>query len=321
MYRSGGPKGQYHDERFTKRETTASPSEPISRHGPRPMLGCRTVAPVMQLYLDDSGTRHPDHKGSIAAHGRDWFGIGGVMVKESEEQCVRERHENLCRKWHISVPLHSAEIRARSKGFHWLAALAEERRAEFLRDVEVVATSGELTAVACVIDRPGYDRRYRPLYGRDRWDLCKTAFNIVVERAAKYARSVACRLRVHVEASDKKTDRALKSYYDSLRSDGLPFDPLSSQRYAPLAAQDFREILYEFRTKNKSSPLMQIADLCLWPMCIGGYDPENRAFVAMREKSILIDCKVPQGEQGSRGIKYSCWEQVVPKKNNAQSFD
>lgn len=36
---------------------------------------------VSTLYLDESGSRHPDvvlH--SLPEHGRDWFGMGGVLI-------------------------------------------------------------------------------------------------------------------------------------------------------------------------------------------------------------------------------------------------
>jgi hypothetical protein len=47
---------------------------------------------------------------------------------------------------------------------------------------------------ACVIDRPGYNARYREKYGREQWSLCKTAFSELVERAAKYAQGAGYRL-------------------------------------------------------------------------------------------------------------------------------
>ena len=56
----------------------------------------------------------------------------------------------------------------------------------------------DLVGLACVVDRPGYDARYREKYGRRQWHLCQTAFSIVVERAAKYARDSGRKLRVNV---------------------------------------------------------------------------------------------------------------------------
>jgi hypothetical protein len=41
---------------------------------------------ILNFYLDDSGTRHPDHKqGKRAAHGYEWFALGGILVKEEDE--------------------------------------------------------------------------------------------------------------------------------------------------------------------------------------------------------------------------------------------
>jgi hypothetical protein len=273
-----------------------------------------TAPRVMRLYLDDSGTRHPDHDpGRKPAHEHDWFGLGGVIVRETEELSLRARHAALCSKWNISYPLHSAEIRACSQHFTWLGTIASGKKAEFMADLGELATSGEITAIACVIDRPGYNHRYREKHQRGRWLLCKTAFTIVVERAAKFAREHGCRLRVYVEQSDKETDKRLRGYFDEMRTVGHPFDQTNASKYAPLTAEQLGETLFEFRPKNKSSPVMQVADLCLWPMCIGGYDPKNRAYVALKTAGTLIDCKLPDGDVGARGIKYSCWDLIVPR--------
>jgi hypothetical protein len=45
--------------------------------------------PILNLYLDDSGTRHPSKKpGKKAAHGFDWFALGGVLVRNQPAACM-----------------------------------------------------------------------------------------------------------------------------------------------------------------------------------------------------------------------------------------
>lgn len=269
------------------------------------------VVDAMCLYVDDSGTRNPDYSGTLPSHGHDWFGMGGILVRQADENAIRAKHETLCEKWNITYPLHSAEIRSRSKNFKWLGTLASDRFSEFMSDITDLATSCELTAVACVIDRPGYNARYRDKYGRQRWSLCKTAFHIVVERAAKFARERGHPLRVFVEKSDKDTDTRLRRYYDDMRAIGHPFESENASGYTPLSAAEFSATLYEFKTKDKKSPPIQLADICLWPMCIGGYDPMNAPYVALKKSGTLIDCKVAPEDLPIRGIKYSCWELQV----------
>jgi len=271
------------------------------------------VADVLNLYLDDSGTRNPDRHPSeqLPEHGHDWFGLGGILIREADEDKLRAAHEALYAKWTSSgleKPLHSAEIRAQHKGFRWMRSCTKEQRAEFYDDIGKLVTRPELTSIACVIDRPGYNKRYLAKYGTDRWLLCKTAFSIVVERSVKYARKLGCKLRVNVERGDKTVDALLLGYYNELRGIGQPFDADTSAKYSPLAAQGFTETLHEFQTKNKSSPPMQIADICLWPMCLGGYKPDNMSYVALRNAGVLIDCKLPPEEIETGGIKYSCWD-------------
>ena len=227
---------------------TARSTPVLSRYS----LIASILVAVMNLYLDDSGTRNPDRSpGQVPGHGYDWFGIGGIMLRDEDEDVFRAAHAALRTKWKITGPLHSSEIRSKTDGFRWLRGLPPETQTEFIADITALATRPELTVIACVIDRPGYNHRYLLKYGRDRRDLCKTAFSIVVERSAKYARDLGCRLRVNIERSDKKTDRLIHGYYDELRGKGHPFDARSAAKYGPYVATDFAETLYEFRTKDK----------------------------------------------------------------------
>ena len=121
---------------------------------------------VMRLYLDDSGTRHPDRdRGQRSVHGYDWFGLGGVLIHDRDVDALTSRYRSFCAKWNITYPLHSAEIRSRVDSFRWLRKRSDSERAEFFADVGTLVTSSELTATACVIDRPGYNHRYRERYG------------------------------------------------------------------------------------------------------------------------------------------------------------
>lgn len=265
---------------------------------------------LMALYVDDSGARNPDRnpKDCLPAHGHDWFGFGGVIVRDEDREQVVGAHRGLCEKWSITSPLHSSEIQAKTDSFRWLAKLKRKKLEAFWADVGTLVTMEPLTAIACVVDRPGYNARYLDEYGRKRWTLCKTAFNVVVERAAKWARRHGCRLRVCVERADRATDARMKGYYNALRDTGQPFDKGRSDKYSPLSPPDFAETLYEFRTKDKSSPLMQLADVALWPICIGGYDEANKAFRAMLDAGTLIDGRLPTEAVPAEGIKYSCWD-------------
>jgi hypothetical protein len=276
---------------------------------------------VITLYLDDSGTRYPDHKpGRTAAHGRDWFALGGILIRECDEIRVRDAHTRFCASWNFSAPLHSQEIRGRTENFTWLAALSGPELGRFMRELGALVTLPELTAIACVIDRPGYNDRYAQQYAGQRWLLCKTAFSVVVERAAKFALGQSCRLRVFVEESDKKTDRVVRGYYDEMRKIGLPFDPRTSAKYAPLPQSQLHETLYDFKTKRKTSPMIQLADVALWPMCIGGYDANNRAYRAMVDAGTLIDSRLAADLVSTDGIKYSCMPPPPDSRNTkAQS--
>lgn len=266
---------------------------------------------IIHLYIDDSGTRHPDHRqGRIAGHGHDYFALGGILIKESDEPAARKLHSNFCGKWEIKHPLHSVEIRGKNKNFAWIGKLSETEQENFYEDLYQVLAQAPVLGIACVIDRPGYNHRYQAKYDNDRWSLCKTTFAILVERAAKYADKQGCKLRVFPEKCSKKEDRILKGYFNHLKTNGMPFNSKNSSTYAPLNADDFRRLLYDFKVKEKTSPMVQLADLYLWPMAMGGYKRENIPYQKLLKDKKLIDCLYDAAEVPHLGIKYSCFDLV-----------
>jgi hypothetical protein len=150
---------------------------------------------VINFYLDDSGTRHPDHDpGKRAAHGYDWFALGGILIKEEDEDVARNLHKQFCNKWSFKDPIHSVEIRGCTGNFLWLMELSKPNRENFFEELYQLMRAVPAIGLACVIDRPGYNIRYLEKYADQRWMLCKSAFNITVERAVKYALSIGYRL-------------------------------------------------------------------------------------------------------------------------------
>ena len=269
---------------------------------------------VINFYMDDSGTRHPDHDpGKRAAHGYDWFALGGVLINKDDEDQARDMHAEFCGDWGIDYPIHSVEIRGTTGEFSWLKDAEPAERDEFLEDLYLLMRDAPVIGLACVIDRPGYNTRYREKYGRQRWSLCKTAFNVAIERAAKYAREQGCRVRIAPERCNKPEDAVLKGYYEELKQAGPPFAKETSDKYAPMTAEQFRETLYEFKPKYKSSPMVQFADLYLWPICMGGYHASNRPYKRLKDDGKLIECLIPEKDWPTLATKYSCFDDVKRK--------
>lgn len=265
---------------------------------------------ILNFYMDDSGTRAPNRKPlPFDPSKREFFGLGGVLINEEDEAGARRLYSEFCSRWSIDYPLHSVEIRHSTGGFTWLKRDSAEY-GRFMSDLTRMLLSLDVLGLACVIDRAGYDARYREKFGRRQWHLCRTAFAIVVERAAKFARRDARKLRVMPERSSKRDEERLVRYYDDLRAAGPPFDRSSSAGYAPLTATELAETLHEIRFKSKSSPMDQVADLFLWPLALAGYDRDNRAYVALRDAGRLIESRLLESETESAGSKYSCFELV-----------
>ncbi len=275
---------------------------------------------VSSFYIDDSGTRHPDHKANKTHHGNDWFALGGVLIDDENLPSANAQIEAFRLRWPQlnSAPLHSHEIRGKHKNFTWLGHDAKVC-SQFLGELEQLLFELPVIGLACVIDRPGYNHRYREKYGREQWRLCKTAFEVVVERAAKLSSDRDRKLRIYVERSSKVDDDILREYYNSLKNSGHSFDTKAASTYKPLAPAEYTRVLYDFKLKDKSSKLMQIADLYLWPMCIGGYDESNRAYSALIKAGKLIDCSLHCDSIIERGIKYSCFDLVDRRLRNVKA--
>jgi hypothetical protein len=268
------------------------------------------VAQPVHFYVDDSGTRTLDRDPSVFDPAQpNHFALGGVLVLEEDEDAIRAAHKSLCEKWSISYPLHSVDIRAAAKKFGWVRRDSAEYK-PFMRDLTRFLTEAPVVALACVVDRPGYDARYRSMYPRSTWHLCRTAFSIVAERAAKYARSLGRPLRIYPEQSARDDENRIKRYYKDLIVSGLPFDPVKSGAYAPLNAHELNETLIELRFKAKTSPPMQIADLYLWPLAMYRYGRAGRPYEAFREAGRLIENQLSEGEIAARGTKHSCFHLV-----------
>jgi hypothetical protein len=268
------------------------------------------MPPPVLFYMDDSGTRILDRdRTQFDRNAPDHFALGGVLLLEEEEEQLEQQHARLCEKWKIEYPLHSVDIRAGSKKFSWVRKESAEYK-PFMRDLTRMLTTVPVLGLACVMDRPGYDVRYREQYPRKTWHLCKTAFSISVERAAKYARSLGRPLRVYPEKSNGKDEGRLKSYYIDLITKGAPFDAKRSDGYAPLRAHELDETLIELRPKGKSSPAMQVADLYLWPIARQRYGKELPPYNALKQSGRLIESRLRECDIPTLGTKYSCFELV-----------
>lgn len=264
------------------------------------------MTPTYHLYVDDSGSRDLDKSDDQV--GSKWFALGGVLIAEEDEEAVRQAHAEFCARWDITSPLHSYDIRKAVGDFAWLKDLKPERKTEFFDDLSGFLVGLPVLGTACVVHRQGYNDRYRAKYGTRRWALCKTAFTIVVERAAKYAHQNERRMKVFYERSDRINEQRIEGYYKAMRAEGMPFDGGTSSKYTPLTSEQLARTLWECRKKFKSSPVMQVADLYLHPICVGGYEADNRALVALRSKKRTINCVLSEEDAPHVGIKYSCFD-------------
>jgi hypothetical protein len=263
---------------------------------------------VYHLYLDDSGTRFPNHQQLPRLDRLDYFALGGWLILANCVDDAREAHAALTVRYELSAPLHSNAIRVRKGAFGWLRKEAA-RACAFQNDL--AHALGELPGyvLGCVIHRPGYNARYSPLYGERRWDLCKSAYPIVVERAAKFAARSQSRLMVYLEKTGAREDRAIREYHKNLLTKGMYFDPENSQKYAPLSANSFVDTLFakpHFLTKDH--PMAQFADLVVYAIAKGRYKPSYKPYRSLWDAGKIIDTALLPSEAPQLGLKYYCFD-------------
>jgi len=266
------------------------------------------------LCFDDSGNRNPDKNLSVSndrTDGMDWFALGGVLVKHEDVDVIAYKLQEFKKKWRIDYPLHSTKIRGKRKAFSWLNGPNGD---EFYKSLEVFLLSLPIISIACVIHRPGYVARYKDTYDDRIWLMCKTTFSILIERAAKYADSEGRKLEIYFERSGKKEDSDIEKYLKELKTSGNPFNKVTSGCYNPYTSADYtRVILGDPSGKTKQNPLVQIADLVLYPMVVGGYRVDYQPFKKLVEHEKIIDCFISEEERAGKANKYSCFEGVSQK--------
>jgi len=226
------------------------------------------------LFFDDSGTRSLADQPARRADAMDWFAFGGILVKGENVATISTAHEQFCATHGIDYPLHSTNIRGHRRNFRWLRH-SEERSTAFIDSLTRFITSQPMIVTAAVIHRPNYFARYRDVHEGSLWKVDKTAFCILVERAAKFARLQGRKLEVFFERSGPKEDGAIIEYMRDMKRKGLPFNKERMATYMPMSEIELRSIvLGDPIPANKTVPLIQLADLTLYPICKYGFEKD-----------------------------------------------
>lgn len=256
------------------------------------------------LFLDDCGERticKPEEKAFHGLNAR-CFALGGVIVERSQVADIEQKVEEFCKRWRVPF-LHGNKIRGKKGAFSFLGRVDSERD-QFFEDLNKLVADERLVVHGCIICRPGYRDRYWEKH-ENRWDMSKTAFDIVAERAAKFARNNGKKLSIVYERTGRKEDRKLETYYRDLKSSGMAFDKSNSSKYSPLSAVEFAETLAGINGEGKNNKLLQIADLVIHPICHRTLGKPNKAFEVLLERKRLIDF---QSSEDEIALKYSCFD-------------
>jgi len=255
--------------------------------------------------MDESGSPKPNPRDSAS-----YFAVGGVLIQRKDESSISLQIADFKQRWGIdeSVPLHGNEIRSRKKNFAWLGRRSEDEQNQFLQDLTATIVQCPIIVHGCVVSRKGYLDRYLDRYGSNTWEMMKSAFSILLERVSKYVALQGGKVMVYFEKAGRKEDRLITSYFNDLRDSGAPFSTETSTKYAPLTSNQIQRVLTGIEGKSKNNPILQIADLCLYPVAKSKDQPHNRAFQELIQREKLVDTVLPPDNLENMGIKYYCFD-------------
>ena len=116
-------------------------------------------------------------------------------------------------------------------------------------------------------------------------------------------------MELYFEGAGKAEDRALIDYMRDLKARGHDFDKDTAAGYDGLSPDDFKRLcLGKPLRRTKATPMIQIADLVLYPMAKAGYVADYPPYVKLKAAGKLIDAHLPADALATRGIKYSCFD-------------
>lgn len=267
--------------------------------------------PLYHLYFDDSGSRMLDRLAVDADAYPHWFALAGLLVKAEDEEACKAAHDAFYGRWpKMKAPLHLTDMHGMTEGFRWLRSLSEKELADFWADYHAMICALPVVGHGCVVHRPGYrDRGYGSRAGDAKWNLCRSAFNILIERSAKIAHAEGRRLRVKYEGADPGANQLLRSYWALLKDGrGLGFNPQNAARYDPFSPAELAATLVDLERKDKRSKLTQFADTFALAIAKGRYQPRYATYAALHAAGRLADDYVGVERAGSEGIKYYCFD-------------
>jgi hypothetical protein len=232
-----------------------------------------------------------------------------LHVKRKDENVVLDALRSFKDCWNIKrdIPLHGSEIRSRKERYRWLRDNDDECK-RFKTELLEMLLSLPIVVHGCIVDRVGYYNRYHEKYGRKPWDLRKSAATIILERCVKYVKLQGGQsLFVVFELCGKAEDNIFRECYRQLREQGNPFDSSNSSKYSPTDVQDLSDILHPTAfAYGKENELLQIADICLFPLATSRNGKDNSAFSGFKNSRMLVDVLVP--DPAVFGTKFYCFD-------------
>ena len=266
------------------------------------------------FFMDDCGTlascKGDSNEDSIL--NKLCFALGGVIVPKEKVKDISNNIKYFKKKWDIPN-LHGNKIRNKKGKFNFLND--KKKADDFFSVLDEIIINSKATVHACVICRPGYRDRYSKKFSdASRWDMSKTAFDISVERATKFALNSGRILDLVYEKSGKKEDKKIVGYFKDLKEKGTNFSVKNSNKYKPLVEINYDNYLGNIWSDGKRNELLNLADLVLHPVVSSTMGKDNRAYNTFVENKMLIDYK---SEDNNVAVKYSCFDKKYYKKYKA----
>lgn len=267
------------------------------------------------LFFDDSGSKSVDIEKDPQSF---WFAQGGYIIRNDNIEILTTNINDFIIKWTLKLgrsipPLHSNDIRRKKEGFEFLKDPLTY--SQFMGDLTQLISSAPIYIIGSIISRKGYlEYTSSQGYINSVWNYYDTAYPILIERSLKFINSIEgddFNLYVVGEKTGKHEDKHIANIHDNLIKGHNYFKPETSSKYGYF--DDYFKIK-GLKFNNKSSKLLQIADLVLYPICQAIISVNQSSgliyhpFIQLNDAGMLINNHIDFEQIKYKGIKYYCFD-------------
>ena len=118
--------------------------------------------------------------------------------------------------------------------------------------------------------------------------MAQTAYSVLLDSSGRHAIRLDRTLKVFFEQSGRREDRELVRFHRDFKTGRLTSAGFPGRAQMLMGPPLSAVLPGEPRRRTKQTPMIQIADLILYAVAKGGYDPDYRPYRRLQESGKLV---------------------------------